>query len=97
LKNGGMILGVMETIIPYEATEVQLKSGDVLVTFTDGITEAMNVDFEEYSDERLQKLVLANCDKSADELLSTIMNDVMKHTTGAVQSDDITALVLKIK
>ena len=97
LKKGGMILGVMETIIPYEATEVELQSGDVLVTFTDGITEAMSVDFEEYSDERLEELVLSNCDKSAEELLNVIMKDVMKHTEGAVQSDDITALVIKIK
>ncbi|NOX16774.1 MAG: SpoIIE family protein phosphatase [Chlorobi bacterium] len=97
LKKGGMILGVMQTIIPYEAAEIKLQSGDVLVAFTDGITEAMNVNFEEYSDERLEKLALSNCDKTADDLLNVIMNDVMKHTVGAVQSDDITALVLKIK
>ncbi|MEK6572676.1 MAG: SpoIIE family protein phosphatase, partial [Bacteroidota bacterium] len=48
LEKGGMILGIMRTLIPYEEETVQLQSGDLLVMFTDGVSEAMNKNAEEY-------------------------------------------------
>jgi sigma-B regulation protein RsbU (phosphoserine phosphatase) len=96
LKKGGMILGVMETTIPYESTNIILESGDAVILFTDGITEAMNNNGEEYSDERFEKLVLEHAHKDAQSLLDTIRCDVMEFTQGAEQSDDITILVIKV-
>ena len=92
-----MILGVMQTILPYESENVKLQSGDIIVLFTDGITEAMDINNEEYSDERLEELVLKISNKSADEILDSIKKDVAKYTKGAIQSDDITCLILKVK
>lgn len=97
LKKGGMILGVMETIVPYMSDTIQLQSGDTLVTFTDGITEAMNVAEEEFSDERLEKYSLKIAHKSAQEMIDNIVEKVSEFTKGAEQSDDITCLIVKVK
>ncbi|MCK7528433.1 MAG: serine/threonine-protein phosphatase [Ignavibacteriales bacterium] len=52
---GGMILGVMKTIMPYRSEKIQLMKDDVIVLFTDGISEAMNRKGEEFSDEAIGK------------------------------------------
>lgn len=97
LKTGGMILGVMQTIIPYQSEMVKLMSGDSIILFTDGVTEAMNINNDEYTDERLEELTLNACGKNSNEILELIKQDVAEYTAGAVQSDDITCLVLKVK
>ena len=91
-----MILGVMQTVIPYEFDSVKLRSKDTLVLFTDGVTEAMNIRNEEYSDERLENLILNIKDHDADKIQELILNDVFMHTDQADQSDDITTVILKI-
>jgi phosphoserine phosphatase RsbU/P len=96
LKKGGMILGVMKTVIPYEYETVVLNNNDALILFTDGVTEAMNLKNEEYSDERLEKLCLTIADHDAEKILDIILTDTNNHTSGAEQSDDITSLILKI-
>ncbi|MCB0729410.1 MAG: SpoIIE family protein phosphatase [Ignavibacteriae bacterium] len=96
LKKGGMILGVMKTVIPYEYETVELKSNDAIILFTDGVTEAMNINNEEYGDERLENLCLQNSENEAKSILKKILADVELHTKGANQSDDITSLILKI-
>lgn len=97
LKKGGMILGVMPTVIPYLSDNVKLESGDAIVLFTDGITEAMNLKWEEYSDEQLEQLVKEKCDHEAKLLLQEIKDSVEHFTVGAEQSDDITCMVIKVK
>lgn len=97
LKKGGMILGVMETVVPYLSETVQLQSGDAVILFTDGITEAMNEKWEEYSDERLELLARQKYQESAQNILSHIKCSVEDFTHGAEQSDDITSLVIKVK
>ncbi|MBL1212373.1 MAG: serine/threonine-protein phosphatase [Ignavibacteriae bacterium] len=96
MKKGGMILGVMETTIPYEATNIIVESDDTIILFTDGVTEAMNKLNQEYTDERFEELLKRNYSKSADELLKTIRHDVLEFTQNAEQSDDLTALVIKV-
>ena len=96
LKKGGMILGVMKTLIPYESEKVKLQIGDSIILFTDGVTEAMNKNNVEYSDERLEELSIKNGDLSADSILKEILKDLELHTDGAEQSDDVTSLILKI-
>ncbi|MBI9073126.1 MAG: SpoIIE family protein phosphatase [Melioribacteraceae bacterium] len=97
LKKGGMILGVMETLVPYEAEIIQLEKDDVIVLFTDGITEAMDTEMVEFSDERLEEISLKYASLPAYELTSKIMEDVKVFTSGAEQSDDITSLIVKVK
>lgn len=97
LKKGGMILGVMQTVIPYLSETIQLESGDTIVLFTDGITEAMNVKWEEYGDESLEALACEKKSLDSKLLLEEIKTSVEKFTAGAEQSDDITCLVLKVR
>lgn len=94
---GGMVLGVLNTSRPYISETVDLKTDDTIVLFTDGVTEAMNKRMEEYTDERLENLVTKNYYKSPEEIITLIRNDVQKHTDGAVQSDDITLMIIKVK
>jgi phosphoserine phosphatase RsbU/P len=97
LEKGGIILGVMKTMTPYLTEKISLKPGDVILLFTDGITEAMNSAGEEFSDETLEELSINLSDRSAAEILQTIKKEVQLFTAGATQSDDITIMVLKVK
>lgn len=97
LTTGGIILGIMKTIMPYKSEIIQLEKDDVLILFTDGISEAMNAMGEEFSDTTLENLALSEADKSADEILDKIRTEVQKFVDKAPQSDDITLVVIKVK
>ena len=97
LDRGGIILGVMKTMIPYTSEKLQLEKDDIIVLFTDGVSEAMNKQGDEFSDEKLEKLSLNLASKSADEISDSIQSEVSKFTYGAVQSDDITLMVIKVR
>ena len=97
LKRGGMILGVMKTTVPYQSEIVNIKENDVLIIFTDGITEAMNLNNEEFSDEKLEELAVRTNHKSAQDIMNNLIDSVNEHTWGAEQSDDITCIVMKFK
>ena len=94
LKVGGIFLGSLD-FIPYENEYVQLRKGDLLVFFTDGVTEAWNREEEDYGEEQLIKILDENRNKSANEILLAIEDDVEKHVSGAPQSDDFTCVVLR--
>ena len=96
LDKGGLLLGVMKGM-PYERGTIQLEPGDVVVMFTDGVTEAMGPDGEEYTDARLQACLAAHHDQSAQALTDLIQADVEAFTGPvAVRSDDRTMIVLKV-
>lgn len=97
LDKGGMIFGVMKTVIPYVSESIDLKKDDVIILFTDGVTEAMNKNEEEFTDEKLEALTLLVSNKVADEILDSIHSEIKKFTAGTVQSDDITIVVIKVK
>ena len=94
LGKGGLFLGGLD--VPYESEEVKLRSGDVLVFFTDGVTEAWNLKEEEYEEKRLIRVVSENMGRQADEILNAIETDVQKHVGKAQQSDDFTCAVVKV-
>ena len=94
LDKGGLILGLFEHATFEEGT-VTLDPGDLLVAFSDGVTEALSTEGEEYGEQRLLDCVQLNRDKSVAELLDSIFASVREFTAGAVQSDDVTALVLR--
>jgi sigma-B regulation protein RsbU (phosphoserine phosphatase) len=97
LQEGGLILGAMPTIVDYQETDVILESGDIVICFTDGITEAFNEELnEEYEEERLQKCILANRNKTASEIMNAIIEDAQNFTSGK-QTDDITLILFKVR
>jgi len=96
LDKGGMILGIIKTSSPYDEGVVPLLPDDALVLFTDGVSEAMNRTQEEYGEERLERLLRGVRDRSSEAILEAVHEDVLAHTQGAPQSDDITLMVVKV-
>ncbi|MDZ7771152.1 MAG: PP2C family protein-serine/threonine phosphatase [Balneolaceae bacterium] len=96
LSEGGLILGAMPTMQPYEEGRVQLSSGDLLVFYTDGVTEAMNPALdEEYGEERLYDCIKTNRDKEANALLQAIVDDINRFSED-IQYDDVTLIVVRV-
>ncbi|MDP1677154.1 MAG: PP2C family protein-serine/threonine phosphatase [Bacteroidota bacterium] len=95
LSDGGLILGVMKTIMPYQEGSVQLNSGDSVVLFTDGVSEAMDTNGVDYTEERLETFVKGLNGTPASTMLSEIKNEIQRYSSGAAQSDDITLIVFK--
>ncbi len=95
LDKGGMILGVMKSPIPYEQQSIPMRKGDMLVLFTDGVSEAMSKEAEEFGEERLEAVVRAHAGMSAQEVTVAIHHHVQEFAKGAPQSDDITMMVVK--
>lgn len=91
---GGLALGVAEGIT-FSSKKIQLEKGDTIFTFTDGVTEAMNNDFDLYSEERLEKLLTDKFGLNVTELVNHTFESVHLYAEGAIQSDDITVLALK--
>lgn len=87
LKAEGIALGVIDEI-DLAPVEIQLKSGDVIVLYTDGVTEAANAHDEEYGSERLVHLVEQIKHKSSAEIIEEIVGDVTSFAHGRPQFDD---------
>lgn len=96
LDKGGMILGVLKTLMPYEEATVKLKHGDLLLLFTDGVSEAMSHDSMEYGEERIEAVLKEHGCESAQRIIDLLHEDIIQHADGAQQSDDITMMVLKV-
>jgi sigma-B regulation protein RsbU (phosphoserine phosphatase) len=94
LAAGGAVLGVFPEW-PYEQATVPLVSGDRLVLFTDGVTEAANARDEEFGEERLAQLTSALRDRGAHELKNRILQTVASFTGGRAQ-DDATLVVVAV-
>ncbi len=94
LEKGGTILGLFE-LAQFEQETITVEPGDILVTFSDGVTEALSAAGEEYGEDRLLACVDSAKGKTLTELLDSIFTSVREFSTGAVQSDDITALVMR--
>lgn len=89
-----MIVGIMPGR-PYEAQERRLSPSDVLVLYTDGVTEAFNPEHEMFGEERLVEVVGAHATASAQELVEAIESAVTAFAGEAPQSDDLTLLVMR--
>lgn len=95
LEVGGLILGMMPNM-PYEQETIKLKKGDWMVSFTDGVSEAMNEDDEEYEEQRIEKYIRAAKKNSAAQFIVGLKDDVRRFCGTAPQSDDITILVFRV-
>ena len=94
LDAGGLPLGVMAAA-RFEQGTVGLQAGDLLVVFTDGVTEAENERQEEYGEARLLEVVRGLSAGPAAEALNTVMSAVDAFVGRTRQHDDITALVMR--
>ena len=97
---GGIPLGMfpndmVSNIAEYEAEHVQLTSGDVVIYYTDGVTETENVDDEYYEEDRLVEDSKACKDSDAEGILKHLHDAVMRFQGEADQFDDLTLLILR--
>ena len=90
----GLVLGVMADA-EYRDDTVRLEPGDMIVTYTDGVTEAMNPAHVLYSEARLRKTLAALAGRGVEDTVSEIVASVKVHAAGAPQSDDITVLAVR--
>ncbi|NJR74726.1 MAG: SpoIIE family protein phosphatase [Scytonema sp. CRU_2_7] len=92
----GFPIGLDEDIEPFVAqTDVRLESGDVVVLYTDGITEAENSSGAQYGLEKMCQVISHNCHASAEEIKQAVIADVRQHIGEHTVFDDITVVVLK--
>ena len=94
LAGGGMILGILPKAV-YEESRVQMNTGDILVMYSDGVTEAVNPGDEDFGEERLASLVASMRDRPAAEIVDAIDAAVSEFTQGAPAADDITVVVAR--
>ncbi|MCK4559064.1 MAG: SpoIIE family protein phosphatase [Calditrichia bacterium] len=96
LITGGIILGMMPDM-PYEIGACQLKKGDMLMLYTDGVTETMTLEDEEYEETRLINfLKRTGLSKKPEEINNDLILELEQFASGAPQNDDITILTLQV-
>jgi sigma-B regulation protein RsbU (phosphoserine phosphatase) len=96
LCTGGLVIGAVHGAT-YEQECVDLVSGDVLVAYTDGVTEAFNIDGEEFGEERLRGAVLGSAHLPAAAVADCVVRSVRAWAREAPQHDDITLVVAKVR
>ncbi len=94
MNDGGIPLGILADA-PYQSGTVALQSGDWLVIFTDGVTEAENNAGEEYGEARLLNILYANSTLTPTLMMQTVMRDLDRFVGDAPQHDDVTLVLLK--
>lgn len=94
LKTGGIPLGMLGEFT-YEEESISLEPGDTLVIYSDGVTEAMNKNGDQFGEERLAS-VLASCvNETVESIIGRIVDSVKQHAGSTPQSDDVTIVVVK--
>ena len=94
-RTRGIAVAVHEDFV-YESGHVQLDSGDTLYLYTDGITEAFDIDGHAYGDDRLDRTLRAlPVGQPLDVLSHCVIDDVRAFERGAAQADDMTSLALR--
>ncbi|MBI9073123.1 MAG: SpoIIE family protein phosphatase [Melioribacteraceae bacterium] len=91
LNNGSTFINTLEE------NEIDLEDEDVIVLYTDGITEAKNASNRDFGDSRFEKLICENRQNSVDKITSEIMKAVSLFSKNNNQHDDITLVVFKLK
>lgn len=95
LKAQGIPLGIGEDI-ELQEKEIALTNGDVVVLYTDGVTEAINENKEQFAEERFQDLITQNRSLSAKDMVKKILEGVRSFSGEQPQFDDITLIVMKV-
>ncbi len=95
IDGGGPVIGMI-TDCRYQQTTITLEAGDVLVAFTDGVTEAVNTALDEWGDERLAATLAAHRAAPLDHLLRAAVQGADRFAAGAPQHDDMTLIAMRV-
>jgi sigma-B regulation protein RsbU (phosphoserine phosphatase) len=96
IKVTGLPLGLFSSA-SYEKVGLRAKPGDVFLFFTDGITDATSLEGSMFGRGRLEKVAVANAERTADEIAQAVFSAVSQHADGVDTWDDQTIVVLKVK
>jgi len=91
---GGMILGILP-MSQYQEAHVTLNPGDSLVLFSDGVTEEVDPDDQQFGEERLANIVAELSDRPASQIVQEVHRAVHAFTQGAPAADDITIVIVR--
>jgi phosphoserine phosphatase RsbU/P len=94
LETRGIVLGVVDTH-EYAADSVELRVGDVVVMYSDGVSEALSELDEELGEQSILRVVTEHREKPASVIQGAVIDAVRAHAGSATQSDDITLVVIK--
>lgn len=94
LKTGGPVVGFMEGV-GFHDDSILFEPGNMCVIYSDGITEAMDRDENEFGEDKLEALIKENRNCSSSELIEKITGAVNEHSKGVHQSDDMTIVVIR--
>lgn len=96
LKRTGMALGVMDDAT-WQQKMLKFSGGDLLLLYTDGVTDAQNASGRFFGEQRMMEVVRAKKGCPAHEIRDTLLADVNKFTGGVIHEDDLTLIVLARK
>ena len=96
LKSGGIVLGWIQDVA-YIEQEIEIKSGDQLIFYTDGITDAMNIADETFEEWRLKKIIKENAKNPPKIIIDEIIKEIQVYVSGYSQTDDLTLVIVKVK
>ncbi|HEV2984110.1 MAG TPA: SpoIIE family protein phosphatase [Vicinamibacterales bacterium] len=94
LETGGVVLGLFEHA-SFEEESLTLKPGDLIIAFSDGVTEALDPSGEEFTDDRLLDCARAHLGEHPQQVLDALLGDVRTFCADATQSDDITVVMVR--
>jgi sigma-B regulation protein RsbU (phosphoserine phosphatase) len=87
-----MVLGLFD-FASYEATPIELHNGDVLVAYSDGLTEAENSREEMFGEDRVKEIIRREAPAGVSRLNDVLISSIAEFTKGRDQSDDITMVI----
>jgi sigma-B regulation protein RsbU (phosphoserine phosphatase) len=96
LKAKGIALGVTEGV-KLEEAETQIEKGDIIVLYTDGVTEAINEKEEQFGQQRLLKIIEKNRLLPASDIVRKVQEEVKAFSGNQPQFDDITLMIIKVE
>src|SRR6185295_1058735 len=94
LEGGGPVLGILP-IAPYSEMHAHLDHGDMLVLYSDGVTEANNPNYDEFGEDQLMDVLKKHRTQPATAIVDAVTKALADFAAGAPQADDITLVVAK--
>jgi serine/threonine protein phosphatase PrpC len=93
-ERGGPVLGILP-IAPYSEMHTRLERGDMIVLYSDGVTEANNPNYDEFGEDQLTEVLKQHRSEPATVIVDAVTKALTEFAAGAPQADDITLVVAK--
>lgn len=94
LKEGGIVLGILQEIPSFGKEKILLESGSKILLYTDGLSEAMNYSKNEFGTERIFNFLRSNHSSNSSELTDELLSELSRFVGNAEQNDDITLITI---